>query len=148
MIKKNRTIRNWCKTKKIYIYIYIYYTAHTRASHWTSVWCITCNSAASVLEQSCMEIYPIHLTIGNESRFSLFINQQGDEKDIKGIGHVLRWNWLIVCMFKWVSRWGIVNVGVMNRYEKKIYIYTNNIIYMRHTWICSYELLQPLKKKY
>ena len=37
----------------------------------------------------------------------------------------------------------------MNRYEKKkIYIYTNNIIYVRHTWICSYELLQQLKKKY
>ena len=31
--------------------------------------------------------------------------------------------------------------------RKKIYIYTNNIIYMRHTWICSYELLQQLKKK-
>ena len=45
-------------------------------------WCVMYNmhSAASVLEQSCMEIYPIHLTIGNESRFSLFIYQQWDEK--------------------------------------------------------------------
>ena len=31
---------------------------------------------------------------------------------------------------------------------RKKYIYTNNIIYMRHTWICSYELLPQLKKKY
>ena len=31
--------------------------------------------------------YQIHQTIGNESRFSLFIGQQSDECDIKDIGH-------------------------------------------------------------
>ena len=30
---------------------------------------------------------------------------------------------------------------------RKKNIYTNNIIYKRHTWICSYELLQQLRKK-
>ena len=34
-----------------------------------------------------MNGYQIHQTIGNESRFSLFIGQQSDECDIKAIGH-------------------------------------------------------------
>ena len=34
-----------------------------------------------------MNRYQIHQTIGNESRFSLFIGQQSDECDIKNIGH-------------------------------------------------------------
>ena len=34
-----------------------------------------------------MNGYQIHQTIGNESRFSLFIGQQSDECDIKDIGH-------------------------------------------------------------
>ena len=32
-------------------------------------------------------VYQIHRTIDNESRFSLFIDQQSDECDIKDIGH-------------------------------------------------------------
>ena len=34
-----------------------------------------------------MNGYQIQQTIGNESRFSLFISQQSDECDIKDIGH-------------------------------------------------------------
>ena len=34
-----------------------------------------------------MNGYQIHQTIGNESRFSLFIGQQSEECDIKDIDH-------------------------------------------------------------
>ena len=53
-------------------------------------WCelnIAYNSSARILQRSCMQYKSIHQTIGNESRFSLFIGEQSDECDIKDIGH-------------------------------------------------------------
>ena len=55
-------------------------------------WCkmkIAYNSAEGYCNRVGCNIntYQVHQTIGSENRFSLFIGQQGDECDIKDIGH-------------------------------------------------------------
>ena len=107
--------------------IYIYITTHTRANHWTGVGCISwvaCNSAAQVMEQSCMETYLIIWLLAMRAG-SAYLPTNSEMR--LSPGHLsLQWNWWIIWL--WVCNlWGIVtacNEETIDKYNLEPYIFS------------------------